>query len=73
VAEEEARAGGTDYFEVGKMTRGGLPYARERAKLANETPALGPHDTLTFVDESDPRRRISYGSGDDPLTKRLLR
>jgi hypothetical protein len=64
-------AGGTDYFEVGKMTKGGLPVPRERLKLANEVPALAPNDTLTFVDETNPIRRISYGTGDDPLTKIL--
>jgi hypothetical protein len=64
-------AGGTDYFEVGKMTEGGLPVSRERVKLANETPALGPNDTLTFVDEANPTRRITYGTGDNPHAKVL--
>jgi hypothetical protein len=63
--------GGTDYFEVGKMTEGGLPVSRERVKLANETPALGPNDTLTFVDEANPTRRITYGTGDNPHAKVL--
>ena len=65
-------AGGTDYFEVGGSTQGGLPEARERAKLAQEHPALGPNDTLQFVDKHHPDEEnwIKYGPGDDPHTKR---
>jgi hypothetical protein len=65
-------AGGTDYFEVGGTTQGGLPEARERAKLAQEQPALGPNDTLQFVDKHAPDEEnwIKYGPGDDPHTKR---
>ncbi|WP_121155488.1 hypothetical protein [Micromonospora pisi] len=66
--------GGTDYFEVGAMTQGGLPEARERVKLANEVPALGENDTLQFVDKSAPSedRWIRYSRSDDPMTKRYV-
>lgn len=57
-------AGGTDYFEVGKMLKRGAPESRERRKLASETKALGPHDTVTFVSRQDPEHRITYRSGD---------
>lgn len=57
-------AGGTDYFEVGKMNNNGLPEARERLKIADEIPALGPNDTVTFVDKNDISRRITYRPGD---------
>jgi hypothetical protein len=61
--------GGTDYIEVGKMTLDGKPVAREREKLAQEILALGENDTLTFIDEADPARRITYRRGDDAETK----
>lgn len=57
-------AGGTDYFEVGGMTKGGLPEWRERGKLQIEIDALGPNDTMTFVDKTDRANRISYRRGD---------
>ncbi|MEU1587018.1 hypothetical protein [Micromonospora sp. NPDC005710] len=67
-------AGGTDYFEVGAMTQGGLPESRERVKLANELPALGDNDSLQFVDKMNPDedRWLKYADGDDPLTKRYI-
>jgi len=52
--------GGTDYFEVGRMLDNGLPEARERVKLVDELRALHPKDTVTFVDRSNPVRRITY-------------
>jgi len=57
-------SGGTDYYEVGKMLENGLPEARERVKLGDEVAALGPNDTVTFVDRSNPARRITYRVGD---------
>ena len=63
--------GGTDYYEVGTMLKRGMPEARERVKLADEIPALGPDDTVTFVDKSNPARRITYRPGDNVETKSL--
>jgi hypothetical protein len=63
--------GGADYFEVGTMLEKGIPEARERVKLSDEIKALGPNDTVTFVDKADPSRRITYRSGDDPASKTL--
>jgi hypothetical protein len=58
-------AGGRDYYEVGTMNQNGLPESRERLKLADEIPALGPNDTVTFVDKNDISRRIVYRPGDN--------
>jgi Domain of unknown function (DUF4157) len=58
-------AGGRDYYEVGTMNENGLPQARERTKLADEIPALGPNDTVTFVDKNNIGRRITYRPGDN--------
>jgi len=52
--------GGTDYFEVGRMLKNGLPEARERVKLVDELRALRPGDTVTFVDRGSPVRRVTY-------------
>jgi hypothetical protein len=52
--------GGTDYFEVGRMLRSGVPEARERVKLLDELRGLMQSDTVTFVDRSNPLRRITY-------------
>jgi hypothetical protein len=71
VRPEPNANGGTDYFEVGKMNKNGLPEARERAKLANEVAALGEHDTVSFVDKTNISRRITYRRGDNVNTKRL--
>jgi hypothetical protein len=57
-------AGGTDYFEVGKMLRSGVPESRERIKLIQEIKALGPQDTVTFVSKENPSRRVVYRAGD---------
>ena len=62
-------AGGTDYFEVGKMNNNGLPESRERIKIDDEIPALGPKDTVTFVDKTDTARRVTYLPG-DTITKK---
>lgn len=56
--------GGKDYFEVGKMLKKGVPESRESAKLAEELKALGPNDTMTFVDKMDPTNRVNYKPGD---------
>jgi hypothetical protein len=59
-------AGGRDFVEVGEMLGGGLPEEREAAKLRNEIPALGPNDTLTFVDKTNIQNRITYRPGENP-------
>jgi hypothetical protein len=56
--------GGTDYFEVGKMLKSGIPESRERIKLIQEIGALKPEDRLTFVSREDPSKRIVYRAGD---------
>jgi hypothetical protein len=61
--------GGTDYFEVGKMNNNGAPESRERIKIKDEIRALGPNDTVTFVDKNDITRRVTYKSG-DRITKK---
>jgi hypothetical protein len=61
--------GGTDYFEVGTMNKNGLPESRELTKIGDEIPALGPDDTVTFVDKNNINRRITYRPGDS-TTKR---
>ena len=63
--------GSTDYLEVGEMLQNGMPSARERTKLADEIPALGENDTVTFIDKMDITRRITYRRGDDVETKTL--
>jgi hypothetical protein len=63
--------GSTDYLEVGEMLQNGMPSARERTKLADEIPALGENDTVTFIDKMDISRRITYRRGDDVETKTL--
>lgn len=65
-------SGGTDYFEVGATTQGGLPESRERKKIAEELGVLGPNDTLQFVDKKAPEEEnwIKYSAGDDPHSKR---
>jgi hypothetical protein len=55
--------GGTDYVEVGKMLKKGIPEARERTKLSNELKSLKKNDTMTFIDKNDTSRRISYNPG----------
>jgi len=61
--------GGTDYYEVGKMLKNRLPEMRERIKLADEIKALGPNDTVTFVDKTNISQRITYRPGNDVHTK----
>ena len=56
--------GGKDYAEVGEMLKSGKPESRELKKLANEVQALGPNDTLTFVDKTNLKNRITYRFGD---------
>lgn len=58
--------GGTSYFEVGKMLEGGIPEARERIKIADEIKAMGPKDTVTFVDKSEMSKRVTYEKGSTP-------
>lgn len=66
-------AGGTDYFEVGEMLKKGIPERRERIKLQNEIDALGPSDTITFVDKMNTSNRITYRPGDRVLTARSVK
>ena len=63
--------GSIDYIEVVEMLQNGMPEARERFKIADEIPALGEKDSVTFVDKMDISRRISYYRGDDVETKIL--
>jgi len=58
--------GGKGYFEVGKMLESGIPEARERVKIADEIKAMGPNDTVTFVDKTDVSRRVTYAKGSTP-------
>lgn len=60
--------GGTDYVEVDDILKRGVPPARMRAKLAEEIAALGPNDTLLYVDKNDVASRILYLPGDDVET-----
>ena len=53
-------AGGTDYLEVDKINKNGLPNAGYRDKLKSEI------DSLEFWDKIDPSRRIRYEYGDSP-------
>ena len=58
--------GGRGYYEVGKMLESGIPEARERIKIADEIKAMGPNDTVTFVDKSDVTKRLIYRKGSTP-------
>lgn len=58
--------GGKNYFEVGKMLESGIPEARERIKIADEIKAMGPNDTVTFVDKTDVTKRVTYAKGSTP-------
>lgn len=58
--------GGKGYFEVGKMLESGIPEARERVKIADEIKAMGPKDTVTFVDKTDVSKRVIYQKGSTP-------
>jgi hypothetical protein len=58
--------GGTGYYEVGKMLDSGIPEARERVKIGDEIKAMGPNDTVTFVDKTNPAKRVTYGKGSTP-------
>jgi hypothetical protein len=58
--------GGTDYAEVGTMLEKGIPEQRERIKLMEEMPALGPNDRLIFFDKSDINNKIVYRPDDLP-------
>ncbi|NJD51970.1 MAG: DUF4157 domain-containing protein [Candidatus Methanoperedens sp.] len=58
--------GGKGYFEVGKMLDSGIPEARERVKIADEIKAMGPKDTVTFVDKTDVSKRVTYQKGSTP-------
>ncbi|CAG0986641.1 hypothetical protein METP2_02314 [Methanosarcinales archaeon] len=58
--------GGKGYYEVGKMLESGIPEARERIKIADEIKAMGPNDTVTFVDKSDVTKRVIYQKGSTP-------
>jgi uncharacterized protein (DUF433 family) len=49
------------------MLQNGIPEARERLKIADEIPALGEKDSVTFVYKMDISRRISYYRGDDTV------
>jgi hypothetical protein len=42
---------------------------RTDTKIGDEIPALGPDDTVTFVDKNNINRRITYRPGDS-TTKR---
>jgi hypothetical protein len=57
--------GGTDFVEVDDVLKRGVPPARMRTKLAEEIAALGPNDTLLYVDKNDVLSRILYLPGDD--------
>jgi hypothetical protein len=57
--------GGTDYVEVDETIQRGMPIKRMRIKVAEEIAALGPNDTLLYVDKNDITRRILYLPGDD--------
>jgi hypothetical protein len=59
-------AGGRNYYEVGKMLKSGIPEARERVKIADEIKAMGPGDTVTFVDKTDVTKRVTYAKGSTP-------
>jgi hypothetical protein len=58
--------GGKSYFEVGKMLESGIPEARERVKIGDEIKAMGPNDTVTFVDKTNPAKRVTYTKGSTP-------
>jgi hypothetical protein len=58
--------GGTGYYEVGKMLDSGIPEARERVKIGDEIKAMGPNDTVTFVDKTNPAKRVIYSKGSTP-------
>jgi len=58
--------GGTDYLEVDKINKNGLPNAGYRDKLKTEIAALKKGDSLEFWDKADPSRRIRYEFGDSP-------
>jgi hypothetical protein len=59
-------AGGTDYLEVDKINKNGLPPKDMRDKLKAEIQAMKPGDTLEYWDKTDPSRRIRYKHGDAP-------
>lgn len=58
--------GGKSYYEVGKMLKEGIPEARERVKIADEIKAMGPNDTVTFVDKTNVSKRVIYNKGSTP-------
>jgi hypothetical protein len=55
--------GGTDYYEVGKMLKEGIPESRERIKIDDEIKGMGDNDTVTFVDSANPAKRVTYTKG----------
>ena len=57
--------GGTDFVEVDSILKNGLPTAAYRRKIETEISALGPNDTLVYIDKADLSRRIVYNYGDD--------
>jgi hypothetical protein len=62
------KQGGTDYVEVDRMLKKGMPPLKMRNKLAVEIAALGPNDRLFYVDKNDLTNRILYLPGDNVNT-----